>query len=339
MADVRSDEAEEVRRMLEGQDYSITLDGPTQALLMSHLWEALLCRVSPRRDQRRREEPWDRTNFPELIPSPELPGWVWESVYGQTLATLPFEMHVMLWLPFVDAKTGHLPTENLSQHIVERIPEHVLRRDPSRSFRSFVRSLTGEERGGKFVAPKLSIGCASAPVVLRDPDGAVHCHDGPAVVFADGSPLYYWRGQLIPTKWIPAPTEKWIEKNLGSTTLIPRTEGYKPPTGKQALAESNVELRRVAVEIIGWDTVVMELDPTVVDQDPDPTIGTLLRAKIPAGSSWEQERAPPQQFLRVQCGTGRWFSLCVPPTVRTAREANAWTYGLSPEAYQPEVRT
>jgi len=31
--------------------------------------------------------------------------------------------------------------------------------------------------------------------------------------------------------------------------------------------------------------------------------------------------------------------LPVPPDVTTAREANAWTYGLDPEAWAPEVRT
>jgi hypothetical protein len=42
--------------------------------------------------------------------------------------------------------------------------------------------------------------------------------------------------------------------------------------------------------------------------------------------------------LRVRCGTGREFVLAVPPTVLSAREANAWTYGLSPEEYQLEAR-
>jgi len=35
----------------------------------------------------------------------------------------------------------------------------------------------------------------------------------------------------------------------------------------------------------------------------------------------------------------RDFVLSVPRATRTAREANAWTYGLSSDQYQLEVRT
>ena len=49
--------------------------------------------------------------------------------------------------------------------------------------------------------------------------------------------------------------------------------------------------------------------------------------------------APASRFLRVRCGTGRSFVLPVPREVHTARQANAWTYGLSESEYAPEVRT
>ena len=45
------------------------------------------------------------------------------------------------------------------------------------------------------------------------------------------------------------------------------------------------------------------------------------------------------RFLRVRCATGRDFVLSVSGFVRTAREANAWTYGLNETEYELEART
>jgi hypothetical protein len=54
-----------------------------------------------------------------------------------------------------------------------------------------------------------------------------------------------------------------------------------------------------------------------VDVDA-PHIGTLLEADLPdAGKA---------RFLRVRCGTAREFVLSVPVEMKTAKEANAWTY-------------
>jgi len=38
-------------------------------------------------------------------------------------------------------------------------------------------------------------------------------------------------------------------------------------------------------------------------------------------------------------GSHKCYFLRVPPTMRTAREAVAWTYGLTAEAYLPLMRT
>ena len=38
-------------------------------------------------------------------------------------------------------------------------------------------------------------------------------------------------------------------------------------------------------------------------------------------------------------GTRKHYFLQVPPTVRSAREAVAWTYGLTEQRYRPKLRT
>ena len=101
----------------------------------------------------------------------------------------------------------------------------------------------------------------------------------------------------------------------------------------------NLELRRIACEMVGWDAIISKMRGATIDTDPDPEIGTLIRVRMPIPRAWGPPIYEDAMFLRVQCGTGRFFSLAVPPNMRTAREANAWTYGLTPEEYEPEVRT
>lgn len=99
-----------------------------------------------------------------------------------------------------------------------------------------------------------------------------------------------------------------------------------------ALDQENAELRRAACEIIGWETILSQLNAVVIDADPDPEIGTLLRVDLP--------EAPNEQFLRVQCATGRLFALPVPNDMHTAIQAQAWLWGMNEADFiKPEVRT
>ena len=108
----------------------------------------------------------------------------------------------------------------------------------------------------------------------------------------------------------------------------------KSLTPHVALGQNNIEMRRVACEILGWDAVLN--DPSVasrtINKHPNPEIGHLIQVNLPGtvGRS---------NFLSVRCGTGRQFAIPVPPGIKTALEANAWTYGVAVDEYQPEVRT
>jgi hypothetical protein len=147
------------------------------------------------------------------------------------------------------------------------------------------------------------------PTVIRfDDRELLHCEDGPAIAYEDGFEIYSWHGQRVPGKWI--------------------NEGL---TAKDALTCENLEQRRAACEILGWPHILNELDAEVLHEDGDPEIGTLVAVEIPDIGR--------EHFLRVQCGTGREFAIPVPPTCKTALEANAWTYGVEPYEYKPEVRT
>jgi hypothetical protein len=140
------------------------------------------------------------------------------------------------------------------------------------------------------------------PTTLQiDPQHRPHREDGPSHEWADGWRVWYWRGVLVPGRWIET----------------------RDLTAQEALSVANVEERRAACEILGWERVLDDLGARSLDEDA-PEIGTLYECDLPD--------APQSRFLKVRCGTGRTFVLPVPNTVHTAIAANAWTYDLPESA-------
>ena len=149
---------------------------------------------------------------------------------------------------------------------------------------------------------KFWIACDFPEIVLRDAENRPHCATGPFTRWRDGIALYAWHGITVPAAWI---------ENRAS--LAPET----------ALTWPNVEQRRAAAEIIGWDKVISALRPTVIDEHENRMVGTLLRVDLPD--------SPAAQFLKVHCATGRIFVLCVPRECKTALEAQTAMWpGLTP---------
>lgn len=151
---------------------------------------------------------------------------------------------------------------------------------------------------------------ADRPLMLhRDDANRPHRLDGPFCEWRDGVRLYRVRGVEVPAEWI---TDR--------ANLAP----------EMALTWPNIEQRRAAAELIGWDRVLTKLHVRTIQVDENPETGTLLEASIDGA---------PARFLKVQCGTKRTFVLPVPREMSTALEANAWTFGLRPEELKIEVRT
>ena len=149
-------------------------------------------------------------------------------------------------------------------------------------------------------------------VIKFDENNRLHCQDGPAIRFRDGFSIYSWHGVQIPEEWLSNPS-----------SLTPQI----------ALTWNNMEQRRCACDILGWAKILNSLDAKVIDTDIDPEIGQLVEVDL--GGELGREK-----FLRVLCGTGREFALPVPPEMKTALEANAWTFDISPDMLKNlEVRT
>ena len=150
-------------------------------------------------------------------------------------------------------------------------------------------------------------------VLRRDAAGRLHCEDGPAMRYPDGWSIYAWHGLRVPEQ------------------VIMRPESL---TVADVRDERNAELRRVMLTRYGEARYLDDIGAMVVHED---ATGRLIRAPMPGDEDLVMVRvvnATPEPD-----GTRKTYTLRVPPTVQSAHEAVAWTFGLRPEEYQPEVET
>ena len=105
-------------------------------------------------------------------------------------------------------------------------------------------------------------------------------------------------------------------------------------TGAEVLAEPNTEVRRVMIERVGFEKFLREVNAEVIDKDRDPG-GERRLLRVPLADD------EPIVVVSVICpSTGRQYIVRVPPTMRTCRQAVAWTAGFdNPDDYAPVAET
>jgi hypothetical protein len=146
----------------------------------------------------------------------------------------------------------------------------------------------------------------------------LHCDDGPAIAWADGFGLYYWHGRKVPAWAIESPTPELI------------------------LAEKNTEVRRCAIESLGWPEFIeaaglrmvgeAQQDPGNPGQDitlydvPTEIYGDPVRVLVATNGTVERD------------GSRHTFGLTVPVNMTTPLEAAAWGYGLTADQYATAQR-
>ena len=163
---------------------------------------------------------------------------------------------------------------------------------------------------GLIFITKAAIYWARHMKILRDPEGRLH---GNASWLGEAIP--FWHGTLMPPRFL-------------------RPEMID---AKSALLIRNAEVRRSACEMIGWEKILSTLESVVIDNSRDPQIGTLVEVLLPTGREpWRVKE--PARFLMVKCGTGRNFSIRVPPDTPPVNAAQRSIFGLR-RFVPPEVRT
>jgi hypothetical protein len=151
------------------------------------------------------------------------------------------------------------------------------------------------------------------PQLIRtDPNGRLHAPDGPALRYGDASKVYAWKGILVPSR------------------LIEQRDSIDVRTVEMA---HDPQIRRCMIDVMTPQRFIENGGAYRVAQDE---IGILWRQR------WRWEAWAAVEVINgtpEPDGTYKRYFLQVPPTVRTPREAVAWTYGLSERHYRPTART
>lgn len=146
----------------------------------------------------------------------------------------------------------------------------------------------------------------------------LHRADGPAIVFADGFGANVLHGTPVPGWVLSGPTVDLIR------------------------AEPNIEVRRSAIERLGWDAYIRDAGMTLVANCPDPGnpgAYLCLYDDVP-DKGW----GAPGRVLVVTNGTPepdghrRRYGINVPGALDNPIDAAAWTYGLTGELYATLAR-
>ncbi|MGD9679879.1 MAG: DUF6745 domain-containing protein [Candidatus Obscuribacterales bacterium] len=163
---------------------------------------------------------------------------------------------------------------------------------------------------GYSFSSQIVFACMKPRFIEADESGRPHCADGPAAVWSDGLSVYSWKGVLI---------DREIIEERDNITV------------RQILEENNAEVRRVLLDIYGNERFLTESGAEVFHEDE---CGILYRYEFDLDEPLMMVRV--RNSTREPDGTYKFYYLRVPPTVETAREAVAWTFGLSEDEYHPE---
>src|SRR5262249_44305828 len=131
------------------------------------------------------------------------------------------------------------------------------------------------------------------------------------IVYADGTILHAWHGAPMPADL------------AGRAADIELAEIRN---------ENNAERRRIMMEMYGVDRYVRDLGAKLVAED---RFGRLWRCEA-EGEPEPIQVVEVQNATREPDGTSKVYFLRVPPSIRTARGAVAWTFGLHERSYDPD---
>jgi hypothetical protein len=183
-----------------------------------------------------------------------------------------------------------------------------------------LRGLWKLARSAGWVVPHANV-CwlAERPDILKtDARGRLHSTEGPALRYRDGWSEWVWKGVVVP-RWAVEHPER-----ISPAAIAAEIEG---------------PVRRSLIDIMTPERFVAR-DPSICSSCDD--TGTLWT------KHWRYRNVIIDTWQAVEVvdgtpqpdGTPKRYFLTVPARMRTAREAVAWTYGLTAEQYGAlELRT
>lgn len=180
--------------------------------------------------------------------------------------------------------------------------------------------LTALTRAGGWFAP-FGNACLmmERPKAVRTVEkGLLHCENGPALSWRNGTAHFYLHGIEVPSKAVLLP------ESLTCTDICNST---------------NAEVRRVLLDIFGLERFMAETNTKTIHQDE---FGQLLKLDLPELSDSifmdplviRVTNATPKPD-----GSYKIYLLSVPWDIKTAKQAVAWTFGKMEGEYHPTIET
>lgn len=268
----------------------------------------------------------------------QLDGRLWDELWGQ----FGGELRIRLPVQFSEQDEGQGWDEARSRDWAERLHSVFAWSDArALAFDSCALLIAGRpadprlgalsrvvtETGWLIPVPGAVIVGARPVVLRRDARGDLHHPAGLALAYPDGWGFHAWHGRRVPDWVIVAPSVEAIA------------------------AEENVEVRRCAIESLGWDRFIAEagLVPVTAGDSEN-----LAAAHVPDPGNPGQhlvlydvpERLWGGRIRLLMCtngtperdGTRRRYGLKVPAHLSDPVEAAAWTAGLVKDEYARMMR-
>ena len=155
--------------------------------------------------------------------------------------------------------------------------------------------------------------CDRPQAQAADEQGRLHKEDGPALLCRDGFGMWAWHGTIVPREIIEEP-EKITVASIEQ--------------------ENNIEIRRIRTERYGLSRYLIDSGAKLIHKDD-------------WGKLYHKEVAGDEPIVMVKVvnstpeadGSMKDYFLRVPPDIKTARQAVAWTFGEDANTYSPAVET
>lgn len=145
--------------------------------------------------------------------------------------------------------------------------------------------------------------------ITLDAQGHLHCENGPALTYGDGFGVHSWHGVTVPARFVKAP---------------------ESITVREINQQRDVTLRRIMLELYGSERYIEDSFRHPMQEDE---YGSLFRRLVDGTEDLVMVRVI--NSTPEQDGSRSEYWLRVPPHVRTAKEAVAWTFRLAPHDYNP----
>ena len=236
----------------------------------------------------------------------QLYGQLGDQLYGQLYGQLDDQLRGVHWSGWRQAWLSHWLHVNTLPGITPAPPGLAATMVAYRTFcvPAFTIPLTGVVIG---LGPHLEC--------KFDATRRLHNQDGPAWSWPDGGAVWAWHGTRVP-EWVIA----------------------DPTVGKIA-AETNTEIRRCAIENLGWATYLEHLGVAPVSVEPDPGNPGFDLSLYDVPDARELFGGDVRLLVmhnasRDRDGTRRTFAETVPATCGTAIEAAAWQFDIDPDIYR-----